>query len=93
MSWSAFQKVRLSMGQCVTEIVKLYESNCRDIVSTLRGIADSIEGGDYGDVLEAALILNGTSIEVFGLGDCDVGATNLLLDAAKLKFSLAVLRM
>lgn len=77
----------------MTQIVRIYDSNQRDVVATLRKIADNIEAGSYGDVLEAALVLNGGSVEVFGLGECDVGATNLLLDAAKLKFSMAVLRM
>lgn len=52
-----------------------------------------IEAGDFGDVLEAAVVLNGTTIEVFGMGANLDGATaHLLLSAGALKLAKATLR-
>lgn len=68
------------------EVVPLYESNYRDPASTLRVIADEIEAGGYGEVLECTLIMKADSLEIFGMGrNSDAGTTCLHLAAAMQK--------
>lgn len=69
----------------------LYESNSRDVVATLRLIASEIESGEYGDVHEAALVLHGNGLYVFGLGKNDGGTTHLLLTCGARKIENSVL--
>lgn len=50
------------------KVVSIHESNFRDAVTTLRLIADRIEGGDYGEVGCCALVVLGDALNVFGMG-------------------------
>lgn len=60
----------------------IYASNFREVVPTLRKIADSIEAGEFGEVNEMALVIMGDKLEVFGAGPtCDGASIALLLQA------------
>lgn len=50
-------------------VVSLYPSNFRDVAGTLRQIADQVEKGEFGDVETAGVVLFGSTLEVFGLGE------------------------
>lgn len=63
----------------LAEVVSLYETNSRDIPAMLRKMADDIEAGCYGDVGEAAMVLYGDTVEVFGWGGAQDGASSALL--------------
>lgn len=56
-----------------------------DIPRMLRNIADEIESGDYGFVDEGALVLNGSQLELFGLGKADSTTTHYLFCCAAAK--------
>lgn len=76
----------------IAEVIPLYESNYRDPAATLRVIADEIEAGNYGDVLEIGIAMNtGTSLEIFGTGpNSDAGTMCLLFTAALHKFARTI---
>lgn len=66
----------------------LYESNMRDVPKTLRKIAKDIETGEYGNVHEAALVLDTakqSNFVVFGFGPQAGGvySTLAMFDLAK----------
>lgn len=50
------------------KLLTLPTADLGDIPKLLRTIADEIESGEYGEVLEGALVLAGNDLEVFGLG-------------------------
>jgi hypothetical protein len=61
-------------------VESIYESNYRDVVATLRVIADEIESGKHGKVGEVALVLLGDELSVFGMGpDSDRTTVHYLL--------------
>ena len=73
------------------KVVDLYDSNHRDLVATLRRIADDIEAGEYGEVGCAALVIMGDSTEVFGMGeDSEPPSIALLLHGGFMKLSGAI---
>ena len=77
----------------LAEVVSLYETNSRDIPAMLRRMADDIEAGTYGDVSEAAFVLCGDTLEVFGWGPDQDGATSAtLLQAGAMRLIRAVER-
>lgn len=77
----------------LAEVIPLYESNYRDPAATLRVIADNIEAGEYGEVLEIALVMNADGLEMFGMGrDNDAGTTCLLLAAGMQKLVSPIVR-
>jgi hypothetical protein len=57
----------------------IYESNSRDIPATMRHVADLIESGEFGYVGEAAFVLMGDTVEVFGWGEVQDGCTTAVL--------------
>jgi hypothetical protein len=71
----------------LAEVKPIYESNSRDVISTLRFIADSLEKGEYGEVISAALVLrlSDYQVEAFGLGLGDIDTSVTLLEQAKTK--------
>lgn len=70
------------------KVVELYNSNFRDVVATLRGIADAIEDNKYGPVGCAALVLLGDTLEVFGMGpDSEAPSVGMLLNAGVMKLT------
>jgi hypothetical protein len=70
----------------LAEVISLYDTNSRDIPAMLRRAADDIEAGRFGDVSEAAFVLYGQTVEVFGWGPQQDGAsTSLLLQAGALR--------
>lgn len=72
-------------------ILRLYETNFRDPVATIRKIADEIEAGKYGAVGSLALVLLGDQMEVFSAGeDSEPCSTALLLHSGFLRISKAV---
>ena len=63
----------------LAEVITLYESNVRNIPAVLRELADSIEAGKYGEVGEAAFVLMGDTLEVFGWGNLQDGCSSAVL--------------
>lgn len=76
----------------LAEVVSLYEANSRDIPAMLRRLADDIEAGRYGDdVGEAACVILGDTMEVFGWGTVQDGASSAtLLQAGAMRLIRAV---
>lgn len=75
----------------LAEVVSLYETNSRDIPAMLRKMADDIEGGTYGEVGEAAVVLCGDTLEVFGWGAAQDGCSSAtLLQAGAMRLIRAV---
>lgn len=73
------------------KVVPLQESNYRDIVATLRVIADQIESGEYGNVNDAALVIQGTTFDIFHMGVGNVETAHLMFACAQRKMELAVI--
>lgn len=68
-----------------------YPTNFREVVPTLRRVADKIEQGKFGDVSSLGVVLMGDTMEVFGMGiDSDGPTIALLFSAASLRFAKAV---
>lgn len=59
--------------------------NLTDVARQLRVIADEIEQGIYGEVMEGALTVRGHKLEVFGLGRSDATVTHYMLCCAAAK--------
>lgn len=57
----------------IAEVKVLYPSNYRDVVATLRYIADEVEKGSYGEVSLGGLVLMADQCQVFGMGRDDMG--------------------
>lgn len=74
------------------KVLTLRQSNFRDVPATLRSIADSIENGDFGEVLQMALVLQGSELNVFHAGQGDAESAHLLLACGQRKFEHAVLQ-
>lgn len=74
----------------VAEVVTLYDNNFRDIVGTLRAIADEIEQDKYGDVSDFCLVMKSEELDIFHSGEGDVGTACLLLNAAIYRFSRSI---
>ncbi len=75
----------------LTPVTQIYESNHRDVVATLRAVADSIENQIYGDIAQVAIVTQGRSIEVFHAGLGDAETAHMLLAVGQLKLTKAVL--
>ena len=74
------------------KVVELYDTNFRDVVTTLRGIADDIEADKFGPVGCVALVLLGDTLEVFGMGpDSEAPSVGMMLNAGALKLTKAFL--
>lgn len=73
------------------EVVTVYPSNRRDVVATLRAIADEVEAGKFGTVDQVALVLHGETVEVFGIGDTSGSGVHLLLACGQRKLENGVL--
>ena len=74
------------------KVVELYDTNFRDVVTTLRGIADDIENDKYGPVGCVALVLLGNTLEVFGMGpDSEAPSVGMMLNAGAMKLTKAFL--
>lgn len=74
------------------KVVELYDTNFRDVVTTLRGIADDIEADKYGPVGCVALVLLGNTLEVFGMGpDSEAPSVGMMLNAGAMKLTKAFL--
>lgn len=77
----------------VAEVATLYESNYRDPVAVLRGLADEIEAGDYGEVGCIGVALLGDTFEVFGAGpDSDGTSVAAVLHAGFMRLVGAIER-
>lgn len=64
------------------DIRVIYESNFRDPVKTLRVIADQIEAGKFGDVMQVAIVVLGDTCEIFATGvEASACETAILLQA------------
>jgi len=64
----------------------------QDIPAMLRRMADDIESGQYGGVIEAAVVLSGDELNVFGLGRADGTVTHYLLGCGMAKLQYPRLR-
>ncbi len=74
------------------KVVDIYESNYREVVPTLRKIAQQIEDGEFGEVGCLSLVLLGDTLEVFAMGkDSDAPSAALVLHAGVNKLSNALL--
>jgi hypothetical protein len=73
------------------KVITLQSSNFRDVPQTLRNIADGIESGNFGDVLQMALVLQGSQLDVFHAGQGDAESAHLLLACGQRKFEHAIL--
>lgn len=81
----------MSEAPKLAEVVSLYETNSRDIPAMLRKLADAISAGEYGEVGEAAFVLCGDTLEVFGWGvDQDGASTAVMLQAGAMRLIRAV---
>ncbi|WP_152239516.1 hypothetical protein [Xanthomonas sp. LMG 12461] len=63
----------------------LPSAQLQNIPEMLRRLADSIEDGVYGDVVEAAVVLGAEDLEVFGFGQADGPVTHYLLGCGMAK--------
>lgn len=73
------------------ELHVLQDSNYRQIGPTLREIAADIEAGRYGEVGSVAVVLLGSTMEVFGAGpDSEGPSIALMLHAGFLRLSRAI---
>lgn len=76
----------------LAEVKTLYESNRVDVPASLRLIADEIERGDLGEIGTCAVVVMGSSLEVFGLGPDSAGPTiHLVLHAGANKLQHGLL--
>lgn len=73
------------------KVVPLHESNYRDIVAALRLVADQIERGEFGQVNDCAMVLQGPTFEIFHMGAGNAETAHMLFACAQRKFELAVL--
>lgn len=75
------------MSVKLVETAPIYESNYRDLIATLRLVADNLESGNYGKAISAAMVvrLGDYAIEVFGLGLGDIDTSITLLEQGKAK--------
>lgn len=64
----------------------------QDVAAMLRGLADNIDAGKYGDVSEAAVVILGDELRVFGYGRADGPATHYLLCCGAERLRLPMLR-
>lgn len=72
-------------------VVPAYDSNFRMIPQTLRKLASQIENNEIPNVAEAALVLLGDTLEVYGLGpENDGPSTGMLLAAGQLRITRAL---
>lgn len=62
-----------------------------NVPNALREIADEIERGDYGEVIEGALVLNGADLETFSFGRADGTIAHYLFCCAAHKIQLGLL--
>jgi hypothetical protein len=69
----------------VAEIMKLVTPDFKDVAKGLRNIADNIEAGNYGVVVEAAVAVHGDELVVFGLGKADSTCAHYLFCCAAQK--------
>ena len=68
----------------LAEVKTLYESNYRDVPKTLRLIADEIEAGKHGEVIEGIVVIHSANgVECFGQGDSEIKSAFGLLELAK----------
>ncbi len=65
-----------------TNLHVLMPSNFRQVVPTLRKIADLIEAGDFGEVSSIGIVLLGDTCEVFGAGPDSDACTSACLRQA-----------
>ena len=74
------------------KVVGIYESNYREVVPTLRKIAQQIEDGVFGEVGCLSLVLLGDTLEVFAMGaDSSAPSAALVLHAGVNKLSNSLL--
>lgn len=76
----------------LAEVKTLFQSNHRQVTETLRALADEIDAGRYGKVSELAVVLMSVGgLEVFAMGDADVGSAHLMLCAGARKLESPIL--
>lgn len=75
----------------MAELHILRDTNYRELLPTLRKIADGIEAGKYGDVRQCAVVLFGDDLQVFGMGpDSEATSIGMLFSAAHLRLARAL---
>lgn len=81
----------MSDKPAIAEVVSIYETNFRDIPSMLRKLADDIEANEFGPVGEAAVVIMGDTLEVFGWGEIQDGSSSaVMLQAGAMRLIRAV---
>lgn len=73
------------------KVVTLQETNFRDVPATLRAIADAIDADEYGDVVQASIVMQTHQTLVFHLGEGDAADAHLLFACAQRLLESAVL--
>lgn len=71
--------------------LELYATNYRDVPATLRNIAKGIEEGQYGDVKQVVVAIQGSTLDIFHSGEGDAESAHLLFSCAARKLENAVL--
>lgn len=71
----------------LVQVEPIYEQNYRDIVATLRQVADNLESGQYGKAISCAVVVRKEdyTIEAFGLGLGDIDTSVTLFEQGKAK--------
>jgi hypothetical protein len=54
-------------------------ANLQDIPAMLRKLADEVERGEHGEVVECAVVTSGDGLNVFGFGGADGRVAHYLL--------------
>lgn len=72
------------------KVVSIYKTTLLDIPGKLRELADAIERGVHGDVLQCAVVSCGQSTQVFAFGDTNASDAHLMFGAAQFLLAKAV---
>lgn len=79
------------MAEPSLKLVELQSHNFREVVPTLRAIADQIETGKWGEIGCCGIVLLGDTMEVFGMGpDSEGPSVAVLLHSGFLRLSKAI---
>jgi|GEM_PF-6878664 len=81
-----------SKKPALAPVVTIHPHTLRDVPAVLRSIADRIEGGEFGDATQCAVVLNGDMLEIFAIGDCDPTDAHYLLCCGAARMQEPLLR-
>lgn len=67
----------------------LPSAKLQDVPAMLRKLADDMEAGEYGRVMEAAVVISGNELNLFGFGTADGTVAHYLFCCAARKMEEA----